>query len=124
MSILTFSNGSKADIKVLPFEQAMNLKNIFLKSISDSNLSPNEPLVKLYAHIDSLPEFNKVVMNCLERCLYDGKKITIDTFEPIEARENYYEIVLELLKVNITPFFKGLASRLQALSEEMAKIQR
>jgi len=37
-----------------------------------------------------------------------GEKITPATFEKEENREQYYPILVECLKVNLAPFFKGL----------------
>ena len=140
MSELIFDNGSKADIKILPFQEAIELKNVLFKSIADSKISMNslkgiqtdtlitieliEPLVNSVLFVDSNPKFNEVLMKCLGRCLYNGVKITYQTFEEIESREHYYPIVIELIKVNIIPFFKGLASRLQALLRSPQVIQK
>lgn len=48
------------------------------------------------------------VFACVERCLYNGQKITRDTFESPEARADYLPVVWEVMKASLTPFFKNL----------------
>ena len=45
---------------------------------------------------------------CSKRCLYEGLKITKDTFEPENARGDYLPCALEVIKFNCAPFFKNL----------------
>jgi hypothetical protein len=50
-----------------------------------------------------------VVFQCMERCLYDGQKITRQTFEPEQARGDYLPIAWEVIRFNLSPFFSGLS---------------
>lgn len=52
------------------------------------------------------------MFDCMNSCTYNGARITQETFEPEGAREDFYPIVWEVLKLNLRPFFKGLASTL------------
>lgn len=49
------------------------------------------------------------LFQCMERCLYNGEKITRQTFEPENARQDYLPVAWEVMKYNLAPFFKGLA---------------
>ncbi len=48
--------------------------------------------------------------DCLSRCLYAGQAITRDSFEPERARQDYFPATWEVMKLNLSPFFAGLAS--------------
>lgn len=50
---------------------------------------------------------------CAERAVFGRKrdKIDKDFFENVENREYYFGIMFEVMKVNLSPFFKGLFSQ-------------
>lgn len=45
------------------------------------------------------------------RSLYNGLKITDETFEPAEAREDYLTVCLEVATENLQPFMKTLTQK-------------
>ena len=53
------------------------------------------------------------LFKCAERAMFNKEKVDADFFEKPENRKYYYPIMMEVLKVNISPFF-GLASSLFA----------
>jgi hypothetical protein len=57
---------------------------------------------------------------CMKRALYNGQRITEETFEPNEARVDYLEVSYEVAKHNVTPFLSGLSARFAPL---LAKIK-
>lgn len=66
-----------------------------------------EPILTLATDDD----VRKLLFKCCERVLFGKDKVDIDFFEKPENRKYYYPIMMEVLKVNIAPFF-GLASSL------------
>jgi hypothetical protein len=52
---------------------------------------------------------------CSARALLGQDKIDQDFFEKVENRELYYPIMVEIIKVNVGPFLKGLVSKFGAL---------
>ncbi len=68
---------------------------------------------------------------CAERAMFDKNKVNVDFFEKVENRKYYYPIMMEVLKVNISPFFglasslftklPGLADMLQKLKSQLPK---
>lgn len=88
--------GFKMDASVKFSEQELNIADF----------------AKLALAVDSSPAVYKALFACLKRCTYNGQSITEATFEDEKAREDYYEIVIECLRVNLSPFFKGLISKL------------
>jgi len=51
------------------------------------------------------------LFKCSERAMFDKSKVDESFFDEVENRKYYYPIMMEVLKVNISPFF-GLASSL------------
>ncbi len=125
MSEFEAPSGAKVKINIAPFKDSMKLKSAIAKELADSDFSfdfdPSKDIkkqdfdiagiAKIMALLDSSEAVNNALMDCLLRCTYNSEKITGATFEPEEAREDYYDIVAACLKVNIGPFFKSLLSK-------------
>ncbi len=118
---------AKIQINPAPFKDAIALKNSIEREIKLGGINTDTfkgktieetlrmdlaPFINILAAIDSSSEVNAAIMTCLERCTYNGEKITENTFNDVKAWEDYYPIVIDCLKVNLTPFLKGLASYL------------
>jgi len=60
----------------------------------------------------SSPEIEGMVWKCMERCLYNtgtgDLRITEQSFEPVERRQDYMFVCMEVVKENIDPFGKVL----------------
>jgi hypothetical protein len=65
----------------------------------------------------SSPGIEAALEPCMKRCLYNGKKIDQDTFEPEETRQDYSAVCLEVALYNILPFTKGLPYVFKRLGE-------
>ncbi len=123
MSEFLASTGTKVVINVADFEDAVNLKNAVSKQLATAgikfDIDPQKTdigsILGAIMQVDSSPEVNALLWPCLVRCTYGGHKITKQTFEPPDAREDYYDIVLACAKANLTPFFKSLISQLKEL---------
>lgn len=132
MNEFNTSSGAKVVIGVAPYEDVMELKSCIFDELRQTPLGFDlEGLEKLKdkdtSEID-LDKFfkaalalagsrsiRKALMTCLIKSTYNGQKITPATFEDEKAREDYYEICFYCLKVNLSPFFKGLVSKLSAV---------
>lgn len=111
------------EVKIFPagIIEAMALKNAIQKEllkvgfdIKKIDLSKEinfDSIKNLFLTIDSSEEVQKAAFKCLEKCLYGHEKITMATFDDAEIREYYYDILIECIKVNISPFIKGLVSK-------------
>lgn len=117
---ITFKNGHEAVINIASFSKAMKLKNAIAKALLKENIDISkldfENLNSLFSGllaVDSDEDVNKAIFDCLAKSLYNKEKITIDTFEDEKARENYYLILIECLKLNLSPFIKPLISKFQ-----------
>ena len=119
------NNNSVIKIGVAPWQDAVRLKNAVSRDLAkvgidldgitlktEINAALIQKLIKPFMTIDSSEEFNTAVFKCMTRCTYNDDRITEQTFENVEAREDYYLIMLQVLTVNLAPFFKGLVSGL------------
>lgn len=65
-------------------------------------------------------EIEAALKPCLKRCLYGDFKIDENTFEDVEARQDYFTVCFEVIKENLLPFVKGLSFQLKDLFQEVA----
>lgn len=103
----------KADIK-LDIEQLRTNLDV------DANV-----LISALLQIDTSEDVYKAVFKCLERSTYNKLKISPSTFQDPKAREDFYEIYVACIKETISPFLKGLVSRLSGIkSQILSNIQK
>lgn len=124
MKEFTASSGASVQIGVAGWEATMRLKNAAFRELAKVGLDIKgmklskdmdiSGLISAFLAVESSPEVYEALWPCLEKSLYNSKKITKNTFEPEEARQDYYEILLEFLKVNFTPFLPKVALKLSA----------
>ena len=85
---------------------------------------PNMMKDLLFSGLSSVA-IDKALKPCLARCIYSsGKgelKVDEDTFEPAEAREDYMDVVFEVVKENVGPFGKGLYAKFGLLMSMIEK---
>jgi hypothetical protein len=126
MSIkITLSSGAKLEITPLPYLKAWGVSQDVLKEVKKLNVDINTLKTidfKNLLAVDALSfagPLCEVLSNekiieaatvCMERCTYNGLKIDADTFEKIEARQDFLPVVFSVLKENISPFFANLFS--------------
>lgn len=119
---LKFDNGDEAVINIASIQNALSLKNAISKALlaqgvklANIDLNNVDSLLDAILATDSDESVNKAIFNCLAKSTYNKEKITLDIFEDENARENYYEIIINCLKINLTPFLKPLISKLKDL---------
>lgn len=128
----TTKSGADLTINIAPFRDVMNLKNEIQKTIKKEDLANFAELdieklkqgnakdifsgiTNAILAVDSSDEVYKAIFKCLLRCTYKGEKITETTFEDVDARSDYYEIVFLCVKENLAPFFKNALSMLPSI---------
>lgn len=125
------TTNSKKKIKIIPasFEEQLDLKDAFWNVLKDNPDITNifkegdnslESAIRGILFADTSKTFIDKVFECLLSCVYeDTKKIDKNLFEDVpELREDYYEIIFECCKVNLTPFFKSLSSAFLKVLEQ------
>lgn len=128
---LTTGTGAEVKIEVADFITSMTLKKAVVEAVKESKIDianidlenlkvgAIDSILQVILTADCSDKVNEAIFKCLARCKYNGERISKDTFEPIEAREDYYEIVIACLKENLAPFFKPLFLKLNSLQEKM-----
>lgn len=123
--IIEKDSGVVIEIRPTGFKNAIRLKNAIMREIADHgiDLKPGvkfqemdvSEVISQVASIDCSEAVQRGLFACLDQSKYGGLKITENTFDNMEARECYYEIMIACIKVNIVPFFKGLPSLLSQI---------
>lgn len=62
------------------------------------------------------------IWKCMERCLYNDLKMTLDTFEAVEARGDYMQVLFEVTKENVSPFTKDLYAQFKTVSSMVQNV--
>lgn len=115
-------SGATLDITVLDYEKAFEVFQITMRQLGliDIDLSKMDfanfaaadimefkrPLAQILSNADLVKMGNK----CLEKCTYDGIKVTTKTWEAPEARKDYLFALFYALKENCYPFVEGVFS--------------
>jgi hypothetical protein len=119
-------SGAELRITLAPFSDAKALYQAFLEEVKtlkweatteiDTNFIKDIFCVGLASK-----KFEGALWKCMERALYNNLKITDQTFEPEEARQDYVPVCFEVAKENITPFTKTLMPLFSRVGGMLAK---
>ncbi len=127
MKDVKLPSGATLSVMPAPFADSKALYQAVLKETKAIPLSmqmEKASLLKdLFCAGFSSKEIEACLWECFKRCLYNGVKIIPDTFEPVEAREDYMKVCVEVAKENILPFVKSLYAEYQAISEMTESVQ-
>ncbi len=108
MTEISLPSGATATINVAAWRDAKRMKNAIERELAASG-GLNIPTVLL---VDSSDAVDAAIWPCLVRCLYNGEKITEQTFDKSSARADYYDIVIACVKENLGPLAQSLLSKL------------
>jgi hypothetical protein len=116
---LQLKSGHTATLALASFTEASELRRVLAREIAAAPLEIGGDLAaimgkdvgvlkNLICQLLASEALEKQIFKCLARCLLDGQKITPQTFEPAEMRGDYLPLAVEVVKMNILPFFEGL----------------
>jgi hypothetical protein len=116
---ITFTNNHTAIVNASNFAESIALKNAIQSSFAKQKISFDmqnidmqnidiSTLIQLLCMIDSDKQYNDCLQDCLKNCLYNNVPVNVDTFKPVNTRQNYYLLVASVIKMNIIPFFQNL----------------
>lgn len=109
---ITLPSGATLRIQVAQFAVSKALYQAMLRELRDVRITMRENvedmLKNLFCAGFSSPAMEDALWACFQRCLYNGKKIDKDTFEPEDARGDYVQVCVEVGKANVFPFMKSL----------------
>lgn len=115
---ITLPSGRKMEVVPAPFAEAKRLYQAFASEMKKVDLKSMEAMDvnslknAICAMVES-SAMEAALWPCVIRCTYQGQKITAQTFEPLEAREDFMDIYYEVAQENIAPFLKGLFAQFQ-----------
>ena len=114
---IIFNNKHTAIVNVSSFAESIALKNAIQSALSKQKMSLDlqnvdlhdiASLIQLLCVIDSDKNYNDCLQSCLQSCIYNNVPVNIDTFKPVNTRQNYYVLVASVIKMNIIPFLQNL----------------
>lgn len=119
-------SGASLEISISPFEVAKELFQTSLEEVKKLNLDPNKEIdanfyKDLFCVGFSSKKIEACIKQCFEKCLYNGARITKDTFDPVEARQDYLLACFEVAQENIAPFMKPLYAKYQTILSQLTK---
>lgn len=119
---------SGTELKITPgdFESSRDLFQAVLEEGKGLKLDPMAEIdVNLFKDLFcvgfSSKKIEKSLWKCMEKCLYNEMKIQKDTFEPLDARQDYMTVCIEVGKANIMPFMKSLSAQYSGIFDQIMK---
>lgn len=123
----TLESGAELDVTLSSFSVCNKLKNVVVQELESikfdigdgkiENLFESEfgpeavnTFKNLICRIISSEKIEEAIWPCMDRATYKGVKITRETFENEDARQDYLPVFKEVLWLNLRPFFKSLNS--------------
>jgi hypothetical protein len=106
------------------------LYQAILNTGSELNFDPEAKLdtnflKNIFCKLVASKPIEKAVWKCLARAVYNDEKISMETFEPVSAREDYLTVCWEVARLNVTPFMKPLyANWLPNLKDILGNFQK
>lgn len=127
MREVVLPSGNKLEVSPAPFKDAKRLFQAVGGDFLKINLGEGDAeLIDLLKNAIcigvSSPAIEAALEPCLKRCIYKGVKITPDTWEPVEAREDYLDVCVEVARENVGPFTKSLFAQFKVLSGAVGKV--
>jgi len=129
-------NGKELKITPAGFQDALSLQKAIGRALRGNKLNLPESLsadmsmTEITGLIDAIlsvavsDEITDCLFACSSRAMLGNDKIDRDFFEKVENREHFYPIMIEVIKVNVGPFFKALISKFGGLGQVIASIQK
>lgn len=138
-------DGKELIVSTASFGEVMALKGAIVKALKENgvkidlsgiNLSEEDIskieigdvgwILEPVLTVSTDPAIRDLLFKCCERAAFGPKKdkIDVDFFEIPENRQYYYPIMMEVMKINIAPFFGRLSSlftKLKGMKDSLLK---
>ncbi len=118
--IVDLQSGAKLEIRLAPFADGKALYQAVLEEMKGLKIDVGTELdVNFFKDVFcsgfSSKKIEKALAECMKRVTYNDAVIDEKIFEPLEAREDYVQVIFEVLVENIQPFTKTLMQQLQRM---------
>lgn len=117
---ITLKSGSTLELQMADFDDAMrlfqtianelktvdvHLDGLTIEQIKGTDINGiKNAILQLLGSTAMIRE----IRSCAARSLYNGNRITKDSFNPPEARQDFLPVAWEVIKFTLAPFFAGL----------------
>lgn len=105
-------SGAILKLQPAPFKDSKALYQALLRELKGVTLSASVDMASVYRDLFCLgfasPDIEACIWKCMERCLLNDLRIDDNTFEPVERRDDYVKVCVEIARENVFPFFKSL----------------
>lgn len=113
MEPIKLPSGRELKITLSPFHVSRDLYQAMLEEIVNLKLDMHADIDgNLYKNIFcialSSKKIEKALWKCMEKTTIDGIRVTEDSFEAEDHRDDYFNVMFEVAKANIQPFTKSL----------------
>jgi hypothetical protein len=113
MKEVTLPSGAKLKITVSSFAVARDLFQAVSEELKGLHFEHSTEIdigffKDLFCTGMASKKIEKCLWECMKKATYNDLRISEDTFEPVEAREDYIPVMLEVAKENLVPFTKSL----------------
>jgi hypothetical protein len=121
---MKLSSGAELKITLAPFTDARALYQAVLEEAVRVKCDPQQDLdTNFFKDVFciglSSKKIEAALWKCMEKVLYNGMKITDETFEPEAARGDYLEVCAAVAEENIRPFVKNLSAKFSPMLEKL-----
>lgn len=122
--MIKLPSGAELEISLAPFADSKALFQAITEEAKNLKLDPKEEIgvnmIKdLFCVGFSSKKIEEALWKCMQRATYNKLRIDADTFEKVEAREDYLTVCFEVAKENISPFTKALTRQFSPLLENL-----
>jgi hypothetical protein len=123
---LTLVSGARLDITISPFAIAKKLADAVSMDFERLGIVESMDSFKAITKIGvkgfSSRRIDKALKDVWPRVLYNKKRVTDDTWESLEARGDYIQARMEVVKENVLPFLKPYLAKYSHLLDQARSV--
>ncbi len=88
-----------------------------LKEITDMEIGSEffKSIISQVISLDADEELEQAILGCAKKSTINNEKVTFELFENVEMWPHLMDLKVEVLKYNLSPFFKGVLSSFERL---------
>ena len=84
---------------------------------------PTDTILQTVMSVATDPEVIKHLFICAKHAILEKEAINKEFFEDVQHRGHFYQIMFEIVKVNLSPFFANLSSLFEGLKKKLTNFQ-
>lgn len=125
---ITLPSGGVLKVHVAPFADGRSLYQAVAEEVKSLRLDPKQDVdVMLYKELFCVAVSSKkieaAIWQCMKKALINDAPVTEEYFEPVEKRDDYLQVCLEVTRENVAPFMKSLYAAYQPIFQMLLSDQ-